>query len=143
MNRAAKAAFLLYFLVSVVACTSNAVSETAAVDDVRIVIENSANEPIRCVAIIAHFLTKEIGKIDSGRKVAVGYTLHEDGSLSQGHYKGKAVYIENVRCGMDTDWTRTAADIPLDLLRSKMVTSLSAVCNVEDRVSCILSEAPR
>ncbi|MEQ9487876.1 MAG: hypothetical protein RIM72_02650 [Alphaproteobacteria bacterium] len=131
------------FLLPVVACTSEAVSETSEVGDVRIVIENKASEPMRCVAIIAHFLTREIGKINSGGKVAVGYTLHEDGSLSQGHYKGKNVYVESVRCGSDSDWTNTAADIPLDMLRSKTVKAMKAVCTVKARLSCLLEETPR
>lgn len=143
MNRAAKLAFLLCFQVMAVACASDAVSQSSKVGDVRIVIENNANEPMRCVAIIAHFLTKEIGKINAGGKVAVGYTLHEDGSLSQGQYKGKNIYVENLRCGGDSDWTNTAGDIPLDLLRSKTVKAMKAVCTLNARLSCVIEETPR
>jgi len=118
-----------------------AANETAT--DVRLVIENTAKQPIRCVAIVAHFLTKDIGTIAVNEKQTIGFELYKDGSLAQGSFKGKAVFIENLRCGANVNWTNTSADIPLDLLREDDADTVTAHCTIADRVTCLMSKELR
>jgi len=143
MRSTANAVLCLLAILSICTATSPIAAANEQVADVRIVIKNDGDESIRCISIIAHFLTKKIGTLKKGEKLAIGYALHHDGSLSQGYYKGKAVYIENIRCGSVSNWTKTSSDIPLELLRSKQTNNLFAYCSVVDRVRCLFEDTLR
>lgn len=119
---------------------TSAVSANDPIADVRLIIENTAKQPIRCIAIVAHFLTKDIGRIAANGKKSIGFELYQDGGLAQGSFKGKAVFIENLRCGADVNWTKTSADIPLDLLREDDVDTVNAHCTIANRVTCLMSK---
>lgn len=107
-----------------------------AVGGVRLVIQNESSEAIRCIAIVAHFLTKDVGTIAAKENQTVQFELYEDGGLAQGTFQGKAVFVENLRCGTDKNWTATSADIPLDLLRESTGKTVTAQCLAEDRLTC-------
>lgn len=132
---------VLGFVLSI--ASPGAIAANESVADVRLVIENTAKQPIRCIAIVAHFLTKDIGTIEANGTQSIGFELYKDGGLAQGSFKGKAVFIENLRCGADVNWTETSADIPLDLLREDDVATVTAQCTIADRVTCLMSKELR
>ena len=95
-------------------------------------IENDSTEPIRCVAILAHFVTRPLPAIpETG---SIDLTLRrdrQDGSLSYGSHGTEAMMLENILCGSDSDWTTSARDLPLQRLRSEPASRFTYRCALE------------
>ena len=136
MNSTVVSSLAAILTAALLAAVSPASAGNSVVGEVRLVIENKSDEPLRCIAIVAHFLTKEAGTIETGDSHSIDFELYEDGGLAQGIFQGNAVFIENLRCGADTGWTTTSADIPLDLLRESNGATVTAQCRIAPRVTC-------
>lgn len=98
-------------------------------DTVSLGLSNEADGVLRCTAIIAHFLSEDLGAVAPGGRIELTFRRSEDGGLALGTFDGKPMWVENIRCGLDTRWTETATDIPLDVLRTADVKALSAACS--------------
>ena len=95
-------------------------------------IENGGGEPIRCVAILAHFVTRALPAIPEAGNVEL--TLRRDpadGGLSYGSHGAQAMMLENILCGSDNDWTASARDLPLQRLRSEPASRFTYRCTLE------------
>lgn len=110
-------------------------------DTVHLRIENGGAGPIRCQAILAHFVTRSLPAIPGGGAHHV--TLLRDrgtGSLSYGAHGGRAMMLENILCGDDGAWTASARDLPLQRLRSVPSSRFTYRCALEaGRMACVPS----
>jgi len=82
-------------------------------------VENIAAAEIRCVAVLAHFVTRDLPPIGSGRETE--FTLRrnlDDGTLSYGSFGDHPMLLENLLCGVTSDWTATVRDLALSAVRS-------------------------
>ena len=84
--------------------------------EVRLAIENASGDRLRCVAVLAHFVTLALPAIPAGGRLELALWRGDDGSLAYGSSGGRAMLVENVLCGTDSRWT--AIDLPLLALRT-------------------------
>lgn len=84
--------------------------------EVRLAIENAGGDRLRCVAVLAHFVTLALPAIPAGGRLELALRRGDDGSLAYGSSGGRAMLVENVLCGTDSRWT--AVDLPLLAVRT-------------------------
>ncbi len=84
----------------------------------RLAIENATGEGLRCVVVLAHFVTRDLPAIAAGARLEIAFERGDDGSLADISSGGRAMLVENLLCGTDSRWTATARDLPLLALRS-------------------------
>lgn len=86
--------------------------------ELRLAIENASGEGLRCVVVLAHFVTRDLPAIAVGTRLEIAFERGADGSLAYISSGGRAMLVENLLCGADSRWTATARDLPLLALRS-------------------------
>lgn len=106
-------------------------------DDVIVTIHNDSPEPLRCEAILAHFVTMPLFTIPRHQSAAI--TLRRDlqqGTLSLGEHKGSPMMLENILCAVDTQWTATKTDLPILDIRANPADHFSFSCKRVGRFLC-------
>jgi hypothetical protein len=98
-------------------CTGAA--RTGAPDDpVTLRIANEGAQTLRCVVLFGHWVTRDLGTIDTGASRDLAMMRDPgDGSLYVRRDDGRKLMIENVVCGADRAWTETLGQVPLLPLR--------------------------
>ena len=96
------AVFMIYALV---ACRHD--------NSVRIALINATDAQIRCVAVLAHFVTMDLPVIPAGDTYRFTLARTADGGLAMAHRDMRLMMLENLLCGMDEDWSRTVANTDL------------------------------
>lgn len=110
---------------------------------VAISIRNDADEPIRCVAILAHFITRDLDPVAAGLSGAVVLERNTDlRALAYGSHNGSPMLLENILCGLDSDWTGSRTDVPLNEIRAGSSAGYLLACAGEARLSCIIVPDP-
>ena len=101
---------------------------------VQLRIENATGEAIRCVAILAHFVTRTLAPIADGeiREVTLGRDP-SDGSLSYGSHDGDPMLLENLLCGAVSDWAASSRDLPILKLRADEALLFDVRCALDRR----------
>lgn len=102
----------------------------AATDEITVRILNASPETLRCVTVLAHFITRDLPTLQPSGSVSI--VLERDpgsGSLSYGHHGDKPMFLENILCGHEADWTASRQDIPLQALRAASAESFSIACH--------------
>ena len=131
----------LFFIVALIINLAT-VSQTRADDGqlVELQIENYSEEPIRCVMILAHFVTRTLPPIPTGDTFRT--TLERDpvqGTLSYGSFGDHPMMLENLLCGTLSDWTGTSRDLPIVTMRSEPSTRFNYRCTlVNNRIACVV-----
>lgn len=99
-----------------------------------------ASEPLRCVMVVAHFVSVDVGVIQPGGTRDLDFTRVVDtGSLIVNAADGREMEVENLLCGGDTRWSETRGDVPLMPLRAATKARLEAACDLTPRLSCTLA----
>ena len=70
-------------------------------DSVRIALINVTDGDIRCVAVLAHFVTVDIPVIPAGDTYRFTLARTADGGLAMAHHDTGPMMLENLLCGMD------------------------------------------
>lgn len=83
--------------------------------ELQLAIENAGGEGLRCVVVLAHFVTLALPTVPAGGRLELALQRGDDGSLAYGSGAARAMLVENVLCGTDSHWTAT--DLPLLALR--------------------------
>ncbi|MEM7224143.1 MAG: hypothetical protein AAF495_14270 [Pseudomonadota bacterium] len=101
-------------------------------------IENASEVSIRCVMVLAHFVTKDMPPIPSGSSYTTTLIRDPDqGTLSYGSFDDHPMMLENLLCGSLSDWTTTSRDLPILNLRSAEATRFHFQCTLQDeRLAC-------
>lgn len=107
--------------------------------DIEVRIDNAATGPIRCIAVLAHFVTRTLPYIPAGGTGVIVLGRHgDDGSLSYGAREGRPMMIENILCGLDSDWSATMADLSIQTLRSGSSSRHGIRCALAgSKLSCV------
>jgi hypothetical protein len=100
-------------------------------------IRNDTAAALRCVVILAHFITRTPDTLAPGE--ALTLVLDRDaatGALGYGSHNGQPMLIENILCGRDDAWDATRTDIPLTSIRVGVEEAYGVACTIEGRVTC-------
>lgn len=101
------------------------------------VVNAGAGHPMRCVLILAHFVTLEAGRAEPGQSFSL--TLERaagDGTLSVRGETGRKMAVENLLCGAGENWSETRSDVPLAALRDPAIGEVRAACVLAGRLRC-------
>lgn len=125
------------------ACSPLANGQASATsDEIALRIDNGSQQPLRCVAVLAHFVTRDLPTLAADSSITIHLGRDQgDGSLSYGHHGDKPLLLENLLCGLVTDWTASRQDVPLRNLRAMPAKSYSIACHSADDAP-LTCEAP-
>ncbi|MGF1627200.1 MAG: hypothetical protein ACFCVH_20145 [Alphaproteobacteria bacterium] len=100
-------------------------------------LKNESPRAMRCVVLLAHFVTRTPDPVASGGEVSLMFERQPgSGVLAYGSHAGSPMLVENLLCGADHDWDGTRADIPLTTIRSGNASAYVVTCRLEGRVVC-------
>jgi len=106
-------------------------------EQVELTILNQDTSTIRCVVVLAHFVSHDVPVIVPGARATLSMMRDPgDGSLSLDRHDGRRMMVENVLCGRASDWTATRSDVPMLALRAEGVLVWETACRVRDRLVC-------
>ena len=107
--------------------------------NVQVKNQQSAHE-IRCQLILAHFVTYDFSKLSSGQSLDFSIILRvPDRTLFFIHAK-RTMAIENLLCGLDTNWSITKTELPLALFQTTNRQSLVFECVFNTTFLCNITE---
>ena len=99
------------------------------------------SESLRCVLVVAHFVSVDVGLVQPGASREIDFTrVVATGSLIVNAADGREMEVENLLCGADTRWTETRGDVPLLPLRSATAAEMEVTCGLASRLSCTLAD---
>lgn len=102
---------------------------------------NDGAHALRCVMVIAHFMSDDLGTIALGERLALALERDgADGSLFVRSADGRRKPIENIVCGAAADWSQTRGDVPLLPLRASPAERASIACRIARRLTCVVTE---
>lgn len=80
---------------------------------IRIALANVTQADIRCVAVLAHFVTVDLPVIPAGDTYRFTLVDTPDGGLAMTHHDTGPMMLENLLCGMHADWSRSVGNTDL------------------------------
>ena len=80
---------------------------------IRIALANVTDADIRCVAVLAHFVTVDLPVIPAGDTYRFTLVDTPDGGLAMAHHDMGPMMLENLLCGMHEDWSRSVGNTDL------------------------------
>jgi hypothetical protein len=111
----------------------------AAAEPLALRIRNDTPAPLRCVLLLAHWYSEEVGPVAPGG--SAGLALESglpDGTVVRRNNLARAMAVEGLYCLTgDVDATRRAS-VPLDTLR-KATGMLVIACRGDARVQCAVA----
>ena len=116
-----------------------ALSSASGPDGLVLSVEAEQARALRCVMVMAHFMSAELGEVVPGMPLDIG--LQRDasqGTLFVLSDDGRRQMVENIICGAADDWSATRSDLALQDLRHATETHAVFRCRIEGRVQCIL-----
>ena len=110
-------------------------------DTVSLEIQNRTGEPLRCVVVLAHFVTRNLEPVrPNGTARLELWRGGGQGALGFGQHKGEPMMVENILCGEAGRWQGTATDLPLTDIRAARTDRFLASCRPGDpRLVCTVS----
>ncbi|MDE0419061.1 MAG: hypothetical protein OXI95_19305 [bacterium] len=101
---------------------------------IRIALANVTDDDIRCVAVLAHFVTVDLPVIPAGDTYRFTLVDTPDGGLAMAHHDMGPMMLENLLCGMHEDWSRSVGNTDLAAVSGRDRTFR---CSVDgDRLAC-------
>jgi hypothetical protein len=109
----------------------------AADPPVEIAVTNAGDQPLRCMIMFGHWITRDLGVVAPGAGVRVAMWRGQPPSaLYIPRFDGRKMMIENVVCGGLAAWGETLGQIPLLPIRSSAGARFAVACRLADRVAC-------
>lgn len=109
----------------------------AELAEVALTIDNQDAGPLRCVAVLAHFVSHDLPVVaPGGQTTLVMLRDSADGSLSLSGHDGRRMMLENLLCGRVGTWTATRGEVPILPVRAMTARALETHCRIDDRLSC-------
>jgi hypothetical protein len=106
-------------------------------DTVEVELLNAGNEPLRCVTVLAHFVSLPAQEVAAGETLVLSYFRgRDDGTLYVLRDDGRRMMIENVICGAAGDWDDSRGEVPLLTIRSAAGRHVALSCRVTERLEC-------
>jgi hypothetical protein len=100
-------------------------------------IRNDTAAALRCVVILAHFITRTPGTLAPGEAVALALDRNAaTGALGYGSHNGQPMLVENILCGRDDAWDATRTEVPLTSIRTGVERAYPVACTMAGRVTC-------
>lgn len=99
-------------------------------------IANATGVSLRCVAVLAHFVTRDLPPIAPGEALELELSRFETGAIGYGAHDGRPMLVENVLCGRADAWTASRTDVPVDALRTGAAPALSVTCTGNGGLHC-------
>ena len=105
---------------------------------VRLRITNAgADDPLRCLLSMAHFITRDIALIAAGDHVDIDLRRGvESGTLYYREDTTVPMAVENLYCGIDRAWAETRVDLDLSALRRGNGVSHDVACRADGELVC-------
>lgn len=119
---------------AVSAAAGHAGAEPATVE---LTVRNAGEAPLRCVLVLAHFVTKDLPPLPAGGSLTV--VMERDaaaGTLSQARGDGRVMMVENLLCGAAERWDATRGEVPLLALRGAGPARMATACRIDRRLAC-------
>ncbi len=100
-------------------------------------IRNDGGQALRCVLLLGHWMSRDLGAISPGATHALAMTRDaRDGSLFVLSADGRRMMIENLICGAVDAWAETLGQVPLISVRESGAPARWTSCRAEGRVAC-------
>ena len=100
---------------------------------------NGDSQTLRCVTVLAHFVSLPDLTIAPGATLRVSYFRGaDDGTLYILLDDGRQMMVENLLCGRTDDWDATRGEVPLLDVRASASPHMVMTCQVADRLQCAL-----
>ena len=136
-GRSVLTAFVLVSALTVDSGRLTAGGTTSEDDLVELKIQNGADVALRCVTLLAHFVSLPAVEVAPGETFSVSYfRRRSDGSLYVLRDDGREMMIENLLCGSSEEWDQTRGDVPLLDVRSSAANQVALTCRVANRLEC-------
>ena len=101
------------------------------------IVSATPTSSLACQLVLAHFVTQDIAPILAGGEIAIALERDlDDGTLIYLHEGGRHMALENILCGLATNWQGTRADLNLAALRTGQRAKLRIVCVASKALSC-------
>lgn len=108
-------------------------------DDVLVDLDlvNADGQTLRCVTVLAHFVSLPDLSIAPGATLRVSYFRGmADGTLYVLRDDGRRMMVENLLCGRTDDWDATRGEVPLLDVRASASPHVVMTCRVAGRLQC-------
>jgi len=94
-------------------------------------------EPLRCVVVLAHFVTMDLRAIAPGDEIAISLTRDaKTRTLIVTAPDGRRMALESLLCGATSAWAKTRGEVPLLPLRETAGGRVVFTCRIDRRLSC-------
>lgn len=101
------------------------------------IVSAALTSRLACQLVLAHFVTQDIAPIPAGGEAAIALERDlDDGTLIYRHNGGRRMAVENILCGLATNWRATRADLNLAALRAGRRATLRIICAAPKALSC-------
>ncbi len=98
---------------------------------------NGDSQTLRCVTVLAHFVSLPDLTIEPGATLRVSYFRGAaDGTLYILRDDGRRMMVENLLCGRTDDWDATRGEVPLLDVRASTSPHMVMTCRVAGRLQC-------
>jgi len=106
-------------------------------DTVEVDLLNAGSEPLRCVTVLAHFVSLPAQEVAAGETLEFSFFRgRDDGSLYVLRDDGRRMMIENLICGAAGDWDASRGEVPLLTVRSAAGRHVAFSCRIAQRLEC-------
>ena len=104
---------------------------------VELKVHNSGTVTLRCVTVLAHFVSLPSTEIAAGAALDITYFRGaDDGTLYVLRDDGRKMMIENLLCGSTDEWDATRGEVPLLQVRSSSDDNMDFSCRIAARLEC-------
>ena len=119
--------------------TPAAAGEDETFETIQLQLRNAGTRPMRCVAILAHFVTRELAPVAPTQTLEIELRRWpESGELAYGYLGDKPMLLENLLCGHADDWASSYGDAPILEIRSAPRRHFALSCGYEKPFGCVI-----
>ena len=105
-------------------------------------LRNAGPRPLRCVAVLAHFVTRELAPVGPEQSLEIELRRRPaSGELAFGFLGDRPMWLENLLCGHADDWASSYGDAPVLEIRSAPRRHFAISCGFEEPFSCVIEPA--
>lgn len=112
------------------------------ISNVQLTIKHSEEGVIRCQLVFAHFITRTLTTAPDSAAVSLQLSRDDDTGTLAERSSGRSMQVENLLCGISSDWQATVVDMPLSIIRSSSAHSFVGQCFLRDKLDCAIKSKP-